>query len=152
MRILKLKFSWFFMSKYPKVKNPDSVGTYPGTVKSGGGYVWDEVLEYRVWCHPERGAPDLEDGNDYYYVFDNCEEALLFAQENPGTENPLALVLQEEYIDEPQPGNYIHVKEQRLTEWPLEFLLRPKRNENTIPNFFSLNAPNNRLDILRGLA
>ncbi len=47
------------MSKYPNAKDPDLVGTYPALVKSGGGYVWDEVLEYRVWCHPEIGAVDL---------------------------------------------------------------------------------------------
>ena len=68
-----------------------------------------------------------------------------------GAEAPLALILQEEYIDEPEPGKYIQVKEQRLTEWPVEFLRRPKRNEDTIPNFLSPNAPSNRLDILRGL-
>lgn len=46
------------MSKYPKVKNPDLVGTYSALTKSGRGYVWDEVLEYRVWCHSEMGASD----------------------------------------------------------------------------------------------
>ena len=49
------------MSQYPQVKDPALVGTYPATAKAGGGYVWDEVLEYRVWCHPERGAQDLAD-------------------------------------------------------------------------------------------
>jgi hypothetical protein len=44
------------MSKYPKVKDSDMIGEYPALVKSVGGYVWDEVLEYRVWCHPENGA------------------------------------------------------------------------------------------------
>ena len=39
----------------PDVADPDRVGTYPATVGAGGGYVWDQVLEYRVWCHPERG-------------------------------------------------------------------------------------------------
>ncbi|WP_121808477.1 GCN5 family acetyltransferase [Mucilaginibacter kameinonensis] len=139
------------MSAYPKVKDEELVGTYPAISKSGGGYVWDEVLEYRVWCHPHDGAPDLEDGDDYYYVFDNHEEALEFSQTNPGCEEPVALILQEEYIDEPQPGQYIHIKEQRITEWPVEFLSRPKRNPNTIPAFLSPNAPVNRLEILRGL-
>jgi hypothetical protein len=140
------------MSKYPKVKDLSLVGTYPALVKSGGGYVWDEVLEYRVWCHPHNGAPDIESGNDYYYTFGNYEEALLFSEENQGTEAPLALILQEEYIDEAMPGKYVHVKEQRMTEWPVEFLSRPKRKENTIPDFISPNAPDNRLEILRGLA
>ena len=137
------------MSKYPKVKSPDIVGTYPGLVKSGGGYVWDEVLEYRVWCHPHDGATD---GDDYYYAFETYEDALEFFEANQGAEPPLALILQEEYLSEPEPGNYIHVKEQRLTEWPVEFLSRPRRNANTIPAFLSPNAPSNRLEILRGLA
>ena len=42
---------------YPHVVDPAKVGEYPASVFAGGGYVWDEVLEYRVWCHPERGAP-----------------------------------------------------------------------------------------------
>jgi hypothetical protein len=140
------------MSKYPAVKDLALVGTYPALVKSGGGFVWDDVLEYRVWCHPENGAPDTDDGNDYYYVFDTYEEALEFTDGNPGTEAPLALVLQKEYISEPQPGKYIHIKEQRITEWPVEFLNRPRRNAQTLPDFFAPNAPVNRLAILRGLA
>jgi hypothetical protein len=140
------------MSKYPKVKDSNLIGEYPALVKSGGGYVWDDVLEYRVWCHPENGAPNTEDGDDYYYVFETYEEALQFAEETEGADEPLALVLQEEYIDEPETGNYVHVKAQRLTEWPVPFLNRPRRTTNTIPNFLSPNAPHNRLEILRGLA
>lgn len=140
------------MTVFPKVKDPDLIGEYPGLVKSGGGFVWDEVLEYRVWCHPHEGAPDTEDGSDYYYFFATYEEALAYSQSNQGCEEPLALVLQEEYIDEPEPGNYVHVKERRLTEWPVDFLKRPKRTDKTIPDFLSPHAPANRLDILRGLA
>jgi len=140
------------MSKYPEVKNKDLVGTYSAAGYTGGGYLWDEVLEYRVWCHPPAGAPDIAEGDDYYYVFDSYEEALDFSRKNPGTEDPLALIEQEEYIDEPEPGKYVHIKEKRITEWPVKFLSRPKRNANTIPDFFSPNAPANRLEILRGLA
>jgi hypothetical protein len=50
------------------------------------------------------------------------------------------------------PGEYHHVKEVRIAEWPVEFLRRPRRTPNTIPDFLSPNAPANRLDILRGLA
>lgn len=140
------------MPNYPEVKAPNLVGEYPAVVKAGGGYVWDDVLEYRVWCHPEDGAPDTENGDDYYYVFATYEEALEYSENNEGCESPLALVLQEEFIDEPEPGKYVHVKEQRLTEWQVEFLQRPKRTDKTIPDFLSPNAPTNRLDILRGLA
>ncbi len=139
------------MSIYPEVKSLDLVGTYPGLVNAGGGYVWDDVLEYRVWCHPEDGAFDTEDGNDYYYAFESYEAALQYAENNPGTESPLALIIQEEYISEPEPGKFVHVKEQRMTEWPVEFLNRPKRCVDTIPDFFAENAPINRLEILRGL-
>ena len=75
-----------------------------------------------------------------------------FSKETKGAESPLALVLQKEYIDEPENGNYIHVKEKRVTEWPVEFLTRPRRTETTIPDFISPGAPSNRLDILRGIA
>lgn len=138
--------------KYPPAIDPNAVGTYPASVKSGGGYVWDEVLEYRVWCHPERGAPDIADGSDYYHAFATFSEALEFSRNAPGAEEPLALILQREYIDEPAPGRYVHVIEERLTEWPPEFLSRPRRTARTIPDFLAPDAPPNRLDIIRGIA
>ena len=61
--------------QYPPAVDPSAVGTYPASVRAGGGYVWDEVLEYRVWCHPERGAPDEHDGSDYFYAFPTWAEA-----------------------------------------------------------------------------
>lgn len=134
----------------PSVLDPSRVGEYPATAKAGGGFVWDEVLEYRVWCHPERGAPDEFEGSDYYYAFETFDEALIFSEENPGCDKPLALVLQREYIDEPEPERYIHVKEERVTEWPVEFLSRPRRTASTIPDFMSPEAPPNKLSILRG--
>lgn len=136
----------------PSVLDASQVGEYSAVAKAGGGYVWDEVLEYRVWCHPERGAPDECDGSDYYYSFETYEEALKYSENNPGCEVPLALVLQREYIDEPEPGQYIHTKEERIAEWPVEFLGRPRRTARTIPDFLSPNAPANRLAILRGQA
>jgi hypothetical protein len=136
----------------PDVADPSLVGTYPARAGAGGGYVWDAVLEYRVWCHAERGAPDENDGNDYFHVFADYREAVEFSQQTPGAEEPLALVQQDEYLEEPRPGEYIHVKERRLTEWPVEFLRRPRRTERTIPDFLAPDAPANRLDILRGNA
>ena len=94
---------------------------------------------------------DLEEGNDYYDVFSDYKKAKEFSDNNNGTEEPIALILQREYIDEPETGKYIHVKEERIAEWHVSFLIRPKRNEHTIPNFMSPNAPENKLDILRGL-
>ena len=137
---------------YPPVLDLDKVGSSPAEVHAGGGYVWDAVLEYRVWCHPEEGAEDLADGSDYFYSFESYAEALAHAQATTGAEEPLALVLQEEYIDEPEPGRYLHVRQRRITEWPVEFLARPRRTARTIPDFLAPDAPANRLEILRGLA
>jgi putative acetyltransferase len=136
---------------YPDAIDADLVGTYPAVAGAGGGYVWDDVLEYRVWCHPERGAPDRDDGNDYYCSFATYSEAAAFAESTPGAEEPLALIRQVEYIEEPTPGEYRHMRELRIAEWPVEFLHRPRRTPKTIPDFLSPSAPKNRLDILRGL-
>lgn len=137
--------------QFPGVFDQSLVGTYPALAKAGGGLVWDAVLEYRVWCCPARGASDEEDGNDYFVAFPTYEDARAFAEETDGAGAPLALVLQEEYIDESTPGTYVHVRERRVTEWPVDFLRRPRRTERTIPDFLAADAPSNRLDILRGL-
>jgi hypothetical protein len=136
---------------YPDAVDSEKVGSYPALACAGGGFVWDEVLEYRVWCHPEDGAPDDDDGSDYFYCFASYAEALEFSQQTKGAEEPLALIFQREYISEPEPGQYIHVKEERITEWPVTFLSRPRRTERAIPDFMSPDAPANGLDILRGL-
>jgi hypothetical protein len=107
--------------RYPDAVDASLVGSYPALAKAGGGYVWDDVLEYRVWCHPERGAPDDADGNDYYFAFATYDEAAAFSQNTKGAGEPLALVRQVEYIDEPETGEYRHVKKLRITEWPWSF-------------------------------
>jgi putative acetyltransferase len=137
---------------YPNAVDAHLVGTYPSLAKAGGGYVWDDVLEYRVWCHPERGAVNREDGSDYYFAFATYAEAAALSAGTKDAEEPLALIRQVEYIEEPMPGKYRHVKELRVTEWPAEFLRRPRRAPNTIPDFLSPDAPKNRLEIIRGFA
>ena len=137
---------------YPAVLDRALVGSYDAAAKAGGGYVWDEVLEYRVWCHPERGARDEMGGNDYYYAFATYDEAQEFASSATGAEKPLALVLQREFIDEPQPGQYVHIQAERIAEWQVEFLARPRRTSRTIPDFLAPDAPANRLAIIRGQA
>lgn len=137
---------------YPDAIDPTLVSTYPASAMSGGGYVWDAVLEYRVWCHPERGAADLEEGSDYFYSFASFTEALTFAVNTKGAEKPLALIMQEEYIDESSPGKYRHMKKRRVAEWQVEFLSRPRRTPRTIPDFMAPDAPRNRLAIIRGQA
>lgn len=138
--------------RFPDAVDPDRVGEYPARAFAGGGFVWDEVLEYRVWCHPELGAPDVANGSDYFQSFATYREAAAFAENRVGAEEPLALILQREYIDEPEPGLFRHVREERVTEWPPEFLSRPRRTSRTIPAFFAPDAPANRVDVLRGLA
>ena len=107
--------------RYPDSINRELVGTYSASAKPGGGYVWDDVLEYRVWCCPARGSSDLADGSDYYHAFATYAEALAFSQSTQGAEEPLVLIRQIEYIDEPNPGEYRHVKEERITEWQSNF-------------------------------
>lgn len=136
----------------PDVEDPKRVGQYPASASAGGGYVWDAVLEYRVWCHPHDGAPDLADGSDYYYAFPSYAEARAFSDATKGAAKPLALIRQDEYLEEAREGHYEHIRSPRVTEWPVEFLRRPRRTARTIPEFLSPDAPPNRLDILRGRA
>ncbi|GAA1119854.1 hypothetical protein GCM10009630_17080 [Kribbella jejuensis] len=134
---------------YPDAVDATRVGSYPAHAFAGGGYVWDEVLEYRVWCSPSLDAKDVA---DYFYAFATFAEAEAAVNELPDAERPVALVLQREYIDESEDGGYRHVKQERVTEWPVEFLTRPRRDERTIPDFLAPDSPANRLEILRGQA
>ena len=129
------------MPSYPDAIDPSLVGEYPALAKSGAGYFFDEVLEYRVWCHPERGAPDEFDGEDYYYAFATHAEALAFSTNCPGTETPLALVRQREWIDEPEPGQFIHMQTERITEWQPEWLEDGPRKPGDIEAFIARRAP-----------
>lgn len=66
--------------RFPSASDPQLVGSYPSVAKAGGGFVWDTVLEYHVWCHPERGAPDHENGNDYFRAYADYADALEFSE------------------------------------------------------------------------
>ena len=114
-------------SVYPVAVDLDRVGKYPALTKSGGGYVYDEVLEYRVWIHP--------DGDDYYRAFATYDEAEQLAERTERAEPPLVLVLQREHINEPERGEYVHVKGDRITEWQVEWLAGRKRGPDTISEF-----------------
>ncbi|CAB3822189.1 GCN5 family acetyltransferase [Achromobacter deleyi] len=120
---------------YPAAIDPDLVGEYPALTHSGGGYFYDDVLEYRVWVHPHAGGEDLHEGDDYYYAFATFEEAAECADETPGAEHPLVLVRQRECIGEPTPGVFEHVTVERITEWRVEWLADCKRTANSIPDF-----------------
>ena len=128
-------------SKFPIAVEPAKVGWYPASAKSGAGYFYDDVLEYRVWIHPRDGGPELEEGdaNVYFCAFPSYEEALKFSKETPGAEEPLVLVRQIEHINEPQQGKYIHIVGDRVTEWRVEWLEGSKRGPNSIPEFIKAN-------------
>lgn len=120
---------------YPDAIDQDMVGEYPAATKSGGGYFFDHILEYRVWCHPERGAEDFHEGNDYYYPFATYREAAEFSAATKGAELPLVLVRQLEWVNEPEPGVFEHKKGERVTEWKPEWLSRGARKPGAIEAF-----------------
>jgi hypothetical protein len=97
-------------SAYPLAVAPGRVGLYPPETKSGAGYFYDDVLEYRVWLHPENGAVPVNGTKDYFAAFAQYERAAAFAAKARGGEEPLALVRQREWIDEPEPMHFIHKK------------------------------------------
>lgn len=118
-------------SAYPVAVEPAKVGTYSALTKSGGGYFYDDVLEYRVWVHPREG------GDDSYQAFPTYEAALEFSKGTKGSEPPLVLVRQREWIDEPQPGSFIPKKGERITEWQVEWLKSDKRGQDSIAEFIA---------------
>ena len=120
--------------KYPVAIDKDKVGEYSSLTKSGGGMFYDDVLEYRVWCHPDSGDDD-------YTAFETYEEALQFSRSRPHTaEEPLALVKQLEWINNPGEGVFQHHTGERITEWRTEWLEDNKRTEDSISDFLTENA------------
>jgi hypothetical protein len=119
-------------SAYPVAIDPGKVGDYPALTKSGAGYVYDDVLEYRVWINA--------DGDDSYYAFATYEDAKDFSEKTERAEEPLVLVLQHEHINEPEPGKYEHATGDRITEWRVEWLEGNKRGPDTIANFLREKA------------
>ena len=122
----------FTRNKYPKAIDGQKVGTYPLEVFSGGGYFYDDVLEYRVWVE--------EKGELACYSFATLKDANKFSGATPGAEKPLVLVRQAEYVAEPEPGKYKHVKEERLSEWQIDWLKGNRGTAAQIPVFMRANA------------
>lgn len=117
-------------SQFPTAIDPSGVGTYPALTKSGAGYFYDDVLEYRVWVHPKGG------GDDHFAAFASYEPALAYAQNTEGAEQPLVLVRQKQWINEPEPGKFEVRSDERITEWHVGWLLEStKRTENSIDQF-----------------
>jgi putative acetyltransferase len=122
-------------SKFPIAVDPNLVGTYPPQTKSGAGYFYDDVLEYRVWLHPDKGATPLNGDKDYFVAFAQYEPAQAFSEKAAGAEPPLALVRQLEWIDEPKHGQFIPKKGLRITEWQIAWLQNDKRTATSIQEF-----------------
>ena len=122
-------------SKFPVAIDPNRVGTYPPETDSGAGYFYDDVLEYRVWLNPDKGAEPLNGSDDYFVAFAQFEPAQIFSQKTRGAEPPLALVRQREWIDEPKRGNFIPRKSERTTEWQVSWLKDNKRSNTSIEEF-----------------
>ena len=122
-------------SKWPVAIDVSKVGTYPAETKSGAGYFYDDVLEYRVWLHPEKGAPPLNGEKDHFEAFAEYETAERYSTETKGSEAPLVLVRQLEWISEPKRGQFVPEKGLRITEWQVEWLKNGKRTDKTIQEF-----------------
>jgi putative acetyltransferase len=65
---------------YPAAKNKSKVGSYSALVFSGGGYFYDEVLEYRVWVRPSDGE------EVHFYSYADYKTALDCSKETEGAE------------------------------------------------------------------
>lgn len=128
-------------TRYPLAIDPSAVGTYASRAKSGAGYFYDDVLEYRVWMHPERGAERVAGDGDYFAAFAQYERAVAFAKVTAGAEQPLVLVRQREWIDEPEAGRFVPMKEERITEWQVRWLADSKRGPDSIARFIADPRP-----------
>jgi putative acetyltransferase len=117
-------------SQYPPAIDAGKVGSYPALTKSGAGYFYDDVLEYRVWIHPKGG------GDNYYRAFASYEPALQFSKSTTGAEEPLVLVHQKKWVNEPEPGKFEPRSDERITEWQTVWLSQnTKRTEDSIDRF-----------------
>jgi putative acetyltransferase len=124
------------MKSLPRATDAARVGQYLTLARSGGGYFFDDVLEYRVWVHPPGG------GDDLCHSFECYEDAFAFAAGEPGAEDPLVLVLQREWIDEPEPGSFSHKSGERITEWRVEWLEGGARTPESIALFLKQRSHN----------
>jgi hypothetical protein len=123
----------FKPSAFALATDKDKVGTYPAFSKSGGGYFYDDVLEYRVWVHPKNEEAK-------FCAFATYDEAMRFSRKTPNAEKPLVLIRQNEWVDEPESGKFIHVKQPRTAEWQVEWLKGNKGSRQQIPKFLASHS------------
>jgi putative acetyltransferase len=101
---------------YPPAKDPRKVGKHNPFCESGGGTLYRDVLEYRVWVHSGRG-------DDVCRSFGAHQAAREFSESTKGAEVPLVLVLQNPWIRwNGALHDYELVHENRIAEWRVEWL------------------------------
>ena len=106
----------------PKVADESKVGEYDTLCFSGAGFIWDEVLEYRVWSS----------GPTECHTFASYDEAERFSEATATRSIVLALVKQVEYFE----GNakecaiLVQPKRPRVCEWQVPWL----RHDNHRPS------------------
>ena len=120
---------------YPQVINPELVGTYSEKTFSGGGLVYDNVLEYRVWVKSKtskginiwlRSYPSFDEANKYINRIKNRKNILYT--------HFVALVKQKKWYEFSKDGSYEFdnqfynlIDSERITEWDIKWL-----NDNII--------------------
>jgi len=122
-------------SAYPVAVDPKRVGAYPIDTHSGAGYFYDDVVEYRVWFDPKKGAKPLNGSSDYFMAFAEYEAAKAASRSLSGAEEPIVLVRQLEWINEPEHGHFIPEKTERIAEWQIQWLAGNKRRADSIQQF-----------------
>ena len=124
-------------SAYPTAIDPDKVGRYNGRAKSGAGYFYDDVLEYRVWMDPKDGAARRNGNSACFAAFAQYEMARAFSERTKGAEEPLVLIRQLKHVNEPKPGVFEVVEVERIAEWQVEWLAGSKRVPGAIEKFLA---------------
>jgi putative acetyltransferase len=124
-------------SAHPTAVDPEKVGRYQARAKSGAGYFYDDVLEYRVWMDPKDGAAKRNGNSAYFAAFAQYEKALAYSRSTRGAEEPLALIRQLKHINEPAPGVFEVVEGERIAEWKVEWLATSKRVPGAIEKFLA---------------
>jgi len=66
---------------------------------------------------------------------------LAFSKATPGAEEPLVLVRQREWVDEPEPSHFITKNGERITEWQVRWLAGSKRDADSISKFMTHPRP-----------
>jgi hypothetical protein len=83
----------------------------------------------------------LNGTQDYYVAFAQYEKAVELSKSKKGAEEPLVLVRQNEWINEPKPGHYVPEKGNRITEWQIKWLYGSKRTPVSISEFMKHPVP-----------